>query len=343
MKHFLARVYGALLYLRNAVYDKSLTRIHRVSVPVLSVGNITVGGTGKTPTVERLLEHFLKQHLKPAVVTRGYARDSRGTVVVSNGDGNIISVEMGGDEAVQIARKFPAAVVVADERRSRGCLRAVRDFGVDCIILDDAFQHRAMHRDIDIVVLDAMEGIHGQRLLPAGRLREPLYNLRRAHIILLNRCEPELQQEKIIAELHAYASAPLFRTRFLPRCLRKLHDNAEYPRDHLAGRALISFCGIGAPASFQRTVSMLGVNSLAHTDFPDHHRFTTSELASLQRQAMNAGTDIVLTTEKDASRLLQRTHVLDDLEVYYPEMRLEFLGAEEEETRFFALLESGHR
>jgi len=155
-------------------------------VPVVSVGNITTGGTGKTPVVEWIVRHFLNQNLKVAVVSRGYRRTSRGTVVVSDGRSVLAAPDIGGDEAFQIARKFPAAIVVVDERRIRGARVALTNFGAKVVVLDDGFQHRSLHRTLDIVMVDAVPGLRRIRMLPAGLRREPVASLKRATIVVLS-------------------------------------------------------------------------------------------------------------------------------------------------------------
>lgn len=320
--------------LRNRAYDQGYLRSVRIPVPVISVGNITAGGTGKTPVVERLVEYYLRSGIRTAVVSRGYKRTSTGSVVVSDGKGSVVDVPSGGDEPVQIARKFPEAVVLADANRVRGCLRATQEFEVEVIILDDAYQHRAVGRSVDIVVLDASSALYAQRLLPAGRLREPLVNLSRADVLLLSRCEADVAHEQMTLALRAYSNVPVFATRFLPQHLRRLHDFGELPHDALRGASVVSFCGIGAPASFLKTMDHMGIASQQHHEFPDHHRFTDADIAMLLDGARAAGT-VLLTTEKDAMRLLQHRTALEGVDVLYPVMRLEFLGAEED---FFRLL-----
>jgi tetraacyldisaccharide 4'-kinase len=330
-----SRIYGAAVNARNTAYDAGWLRSVRLPVPVISVGNITAGGTGKTPVVERLVEYTLGRGLPTAVVSRGYKRDSRGSIVVSDGKGRIVDVAAGGDEPVQIARKFPDAVVLADAKRSRGCRRAVVEFGVAVIILDDAYQHRAVHRNADIVVLDASSGLYAQKLLPAGRLREPLRNLSRADVLLLSRCDADVAHEQMALALRAYSNVPVFATRFVPTVLRRLNDGGQRAHDAFRGSGVVSFCGIGAPASFLRTMDLMGVASLVHHEFPDHHRFSDEDIAMLCRSAREVQAQL-FTTEKDAMRLLHHQNALEGLEVWYPVMRLEFLGGEQ---AFFRLIE----
>ena len=336
MKTIASRIYGAAVDLRNAAYDNGWLRSSALPVPVISVGNITAGGTGKTPVVERLVEYCLSTSRKPAVISRGYKRDTKGSTVVSDGRGNIVDARSGGDEPVQIAKKFPDVVVIADARRLRGCRRAIAEFGCDIILLDDAYQHRAVSRSADIVVLDASSELYAQRLLPAGRLREPMVNLSRADILLLSRCEADVAHEHMAMALRAFSTVPVFATRFIPQAIRRVRDGQVFPPVDFSGKQVISFCGIGSPSSYRRTLDALGVVSISHEDFPDHHRFTPADIDSLKQAVIASGNPPLFTTEKDAMRLSAFTSELQDVEVLYPVMRVEFLGGEDE---FFSLIE----
>ncbi|MFZ1730925.1 MAG: tetraacyldisaccharide 4'-kinase [Bacteroidota bacterium] len=326
MKRALSHIYGMAIHLRNAAFDRGLFRVRNVPVPVISVGNITAGGTGKTPVVEYLAGHFLRQGLRPAVVTRGYRRESRGSLLVSDGAGTLSSARQGGDEAVQIAAKFSGLIVIADEVRSRGCRRAVDEFSANIIVLDDAYQHRAVHRDLDIVVIDASEDFNAQLLLPAGRLREPLENLRRANVILLSKCEAETALEKLHHAIAAYTRVPVYATRFVPRKLRRLGSDEVFPLDALRETPLGCFCGIGNPGGFRRTLDGLQTSVALCRDFPDHHWYSREDLDVLNEQGNAKGVGAWITTEKDAVRLKDGEEWRRLGRVYYPEMEVEFSG-----------------
>jgi len=329
-----ARLYAAVMRLRNAAYDRVLFRTHSVSVPVISVGNITAGGTGKTPVVEYLLAYCLEQGWRPAVVTRGYRRRSRGLVLVSDGAGIRVTADQSGDEAAQIARKFPQAIVIADANRVRGARHAVASCGAEVILLDDAFQHRAIGRNCDIVVIDAQQDLAAQRMIPAGRLREPLDHLRRADIVLLSRCDSAEDCTETAASLRRWTEAPVYQTTFRAAALQRLSLNpagkethgasasstdvethgaattdtwsearTALPPDALAGRRVTAFCGIGSPQSFRRLLTDLGMEIDAFHSMGDHHWYTPRELRRLVHDAVQRTGGLLLTTEKDAARL----------------------------------------
>lgn len=321
--------------MRNRCYDLRLFKSRRVGVPVISVGNITVGGTGKTPVVEYLIRRLHPTVSRIAVVTRGYKRRSRGLVVVSDGAGMIADPSIAGDEPLQIARKFPTVVVIADANRIRGCTRAIDQFKCDVILLDDAYQHRACARNLDVVVIDATMPIWTERLIPSGRLREPLTNLQRADIILLSKCEPTNRYIQYAQTLSAYVSAPVLVTQFVPTSLVTLFDDRAVACQSIQGRTAFSCIGIGSPQSFAQTRASLGVHSVGERIFPDHHWYSSLDVYAVLNAFRLSKAEVLLTTEKDAMRLLPFQQLLQDVPVMYPRMEVSFLDNEPE---FLSLL-----
>lgn len=336
VKYVLSWLFGVVVHVRNAAYTRGLFRQQRLEVPVISVGNISVGGTGKTPLVEHIAGRILSADRRVAVVSRGYRRSTKGTVIVSDGKGNIRNVDDGGDEPVQMARKLHGLVVIVDESRVRGCRAAIRTFSPDLIILDDAYQHRRCFRNLDIVVVDASRNVYDDKLLPAGRLREPLRNLKRADVVVLSRCDTGQAAQQLAISLSAYTHVPVLPTRYIPLGVKRLGSEESLDRRALHGKRVISFCGIGSPASFRITISMLGARSVEHTDFPDHHEYSEAALRDLVGAANRHGVEAFLTTEKDALRLEKVSFGFGTYPVYYPEMKLEFLEQEED---FFLMID----
>lgn len=278
-----------------------------------------------------MLVRYLSPHIrKIAVVTRGYKRKSKGLIVVSDGKGNITSVLKGGDEPVQIAKKFPAVVVISDEKRRRGCSYSIEHHKSDIIILDDAYQHRSCRRDIDIVVIDATQPLWNQELLPAGRLREPIKNLHRADIILLSKCEPHRSYEQFALALRAYVDAPVFTTQFIPIALRSFATFDEVTLSEVKRKKIFSFHGIGSPQSFNKTVQLLECEDVGSIQFPDHHTYTQFDVHKILSAYHQSNASLLLTTEKDAMRLEERKHLFDSAPLFYPEMKVEFLQNESE-------------
>ena len=180
-------LYGFIIVIRNLFFDIGIFKTRKVNVPVISIGNITAGGTGKTPIVEYLTQYFLEQNHKVAVISRGYKRKTKGTVVVSDGKLLIYNASECGDEPLQIASKFPEAIIIVDENRYRAAKLAEEKFKCDIILMDDGFQHRNLHRDFDVVVIDVTKPPNKEGLLPSGFKREPLSSLKRADAIIFSR------------------------------------------------------------------------------------------------------------------------------------------------------------
>ena len=292
-------LYGAIVGIRNACYDLQMARTVHVAVPVISVGNITVGGTGKTPFVEYLMT-FLQQK-RIALVSRGYKRTSRGTVIVSNGKERTAGVDAAGDEPFQIARKFPLAAVIVDERKARGARFAVEQFHPDVILVDDGFQHRSLGRTLDIVMLDGRLPLKETALLPLGRRREQLSSLRRADAVVISGTTGVSGDRSDVRE---YSDAPQFRIRFKPVSLCNIVTGEKIAVESVSGKSVVAFCGVGNPVSFRQTLDEVGVKVASWMTFPDHYRYSESDLEILRSERENLKADFIVTTEKDAVRLL---------------------------------------
>ncbi len=286
---------GAVL-LRNRYYDTP-TAVRRAGLPVISVGNVTVGGTGKTPMVAWMVRELQAAGRKPAVVSRGYrGKAGRGPLVVSQGDAALVGPDRCGDEPYLLARSLPGAVVVVGSDRVAGAEEA-RRLGADVVVLDDGFQHRRLARDFDLVLVDASNPFGNYRLLPAGVLREPLTALARADAVVLTRtraAESLVVIERVIRRHHP--GVPIFRAGH-----RRLAFVDGQGADLAPPARAVAFCGIGNPQLFLEDLHAQGVEVLASRLFPDHHAYgerDRQELAALSRQA---GATLV-TTEKDLVR-----------------------------------------
>jgi tetraacyldisaccharide 4'-kinase len=273
-----------------------------VSVPVISIGNLTAGGTGKTPLVEMLIELFLAEGKRPVVVSRGYGRQSRGVIVVSHGCGAEVDVHTGGDEPVEIAHRFPSVGVVVGEKRVDAAMQAVGELRPDIIVLDDGFQHRYLKRDLDIVVLDARRDLDRELLLPAGLRREPRSSLRRAGLLVISRAADDrpLPWEARVREV---TDAPLVRCRYAIQSLHRVDNDEQVAVDVLGSTPLVAFSGIGHPEGFRNDLMSMGLNVVEHRIFPDHHWYRENDLRSLVTDAKVQQAAGFITTEKDAVRL----------------------------------------
>jgi tetraacyldisaccharide 4'-kinase len=291
---------------RARLYRSGALASESVSVPVISVGNVTFGGTGKTPFVELLARRLRFEGRRPAVVSRGYGRRSKGVIVVSNGDGPLVGSEVGGDEPVAIARRAPGVAVVVGERRAEAARTAIAG-GADVILLDDGFQHLALRRDADLLLLDAADPFGGGRLPPDGRLREPLSALARADAIVFTRIDRGGPPAEAIRQLARWnPDAPVFTARLRPA---GLWDERGSPVASalLTARRFVAVCGIANPAAFAQSIRDLDLTAEEILTFPDHHSYRRRDLERIRAAADRTGGAWILTTEKDAVKLEGRT------------------------------------
>ena len=297
-----AALYGAAVSARLAAYRRGLLPVSRAARPVLSVGNVAAGGAGKTPFVRWLAAELLARRIRPAILTRGYGRASRGTVVISDGAGALAAVSDSGDEASLLARALPSVPIVADGRRVRAARRAEEvQPAIALHLLDDGFSHVALARDLDVVLLDATAPDAGG-LLPAGRLREPLSSLARADFLVVTKTE--LADASRACEIAArYApGVPVYHaaTRVLG-----IRDDAGRTVDagNLPGATVVAVAGLARPDAFFATLDRLGIAPAAALSFRDHAPYGAPDLDRIRRTVAEAGATAVLTTEKDAVKL----------------------------------------
>ena len=298
----LSRLYGKAVTLRAGWYVSGRLESHPLPRPSISVGNLTFGGTGKTPFTEFLARRFRFEGRSPAVLSRGYGRRSRGLVVVSAGDGPLVGPDEGGDEPVALARALRGVIVVVAERRAEAARRAA-ELGADLLLLDDGFQHLAVRRDVNLLLLDSRDPFGGGLLPPAGRLREPIEALRRADAIVFTRVDraaPAREALEAIARLHP--DAPIFRARIRAAGLRDENGSPVEPAA-IGHRRSVAVCGVATPSEFAASLVELGVTPEERLEFRDHQRYGPRQLNRIRETVEAAGASFVLTTEKDAVKL----------------------------------------
>jgi len=300
-----ACIYGVGVAANRAFYDRGIIRPARAPQFVVGVGNLTLGGTGKTTTSRFLAAQMLLRGLRPAVVLRGYRRaGSEAVQLVSDGKGIIATPQEAGDEAFMLARALPRIAVAVGKRREQVCADLLAGVA-DVVILDDAFQYWRLAKDYEIVLLDATRPTDLTRLFPAGALREPLRALRRASAVWLTRVDQAAPE--VLARLRGMArdatgEAPV-EARHRPASLRGLVSGDEMPPDALRGRVVGALSSVGNPASFEQSLRDLGADRVVPIRFPDHHSYAADELSAALEAALEDGAEIVVTTEKDAVRL----------------------------------------
>jgi tetraacyldisaccharide 4'-kinase len=296
--------YRVALALRRLAYDRGLLREGRLPCPVVSVGNLTVGGTGKTPVVELIARWLGEEGLRVAVVSRGYGRRGAAVELVSDGRGPLVDVARAGDEPVLLAARVRGLVVVVGADRLAAGRWVVERGGIDVIVLDDGFQQRRLRKDIEIVCLDARAPFGRGGLFPLGTLREPPEAIRRAHLVVLTHAGPRVDVGRLLAEVRVRApGAPCVTGDYRVEDLLDPGTGATHPIDALRGRAVLAFAGIAVPEGLAATLEGFGVTVRDLVGFPDHHAYAPGDRVLLARRARAAAADLLVTTEKDAVRL----------------------------------------
>ena len=310
---------------RNRRFDRQDRLVYRVSVPVISVGNLTLGGTGKTPMVAWIARFLREQEIRVNLISRGYGAEA--------GTRN--------DEAIELERKLPDVPHLQNPDRVAAAAIAIEELGCQMVLLDDAFQHRRIYRDLDIVLLDALEPFGFEHVFPRGTLRESLNGLRRSHAVVLTRADmidPE-ERDKIRKRVSTYApEAPWAEVVHAPENLLSSSGRIE-SLDRLQGRPIAAFCGIGNPAGFRHTLSVCGYNVVAMKEFPDHHRYERDDIEQLASWAQQTGAAAVVCTAKDLVKI--GVECLGSFPLYALAIGMTFLeGQEELETLLTGLAQS---
>lgn len=280
---FLSFVYGFLIKLRNTLYDIGILKIYSVNVPVVSVGNISLGGSGKTILVQALLDHFLKQNKKPAILSRGYGRDTKGLFLVS--DEHIVRGDAltSGDEPYLISQNYPGVPVLVSEDRVKGARFLEETFSLDLIILDDGFQHRRLHRDLDLLLMDQPKD-EKARLIPWGKLREGFKSIKRADLVIFSKDGLDADDSH---NLNISLEDQVFDHAGKSILLNQLGDNYGL------------FAGLGNPSSFFDSIQRLHHTTETKIVFPDHAHYNRGQLDKVR----NVSCDYWITTQKDYVKL----------------------------------------
>lgn len=326
----LSLLYGCFVRRWNGGFTDGSKSVTRLDVPVISVGNITVGGTGKTPLVEKLARYLSEQNIRAAVLSRGYGGHARSPLVVSDGINVLATAGAAGDEPYLMATKLKSVPVLVNRNRSVIGEMAIERYGCRVLLLDDGFQHRALARDLDIVVIDASRPWGNGWLLPAGPLREPLSALERADIIVLSRVESTADPERVRNALRQFTRNPVVEAKHVPDGWIDLKNRSVRPLKILKKERLFAFAGIGHPEAFLKTLEPLCRTVSGFLSFGDHHRYTGKDLFRIAKAAQRSGVDAVVTTEKDAVRLPSRI----ETEVPWYSLRIEIeFGRGEQELK----------
>jgi tetraacyldisaccharide 4'-kinase len=274
---------------RNHGFDTGRRLIHKVNVPVISVGNLTLGGTGKTPTVEWLAKQLLQNQVRIAIVSRGYGKSRR----VQN------------DEAMELSERLPQVPHVQNPDRVAAAETAIEQYACQIILLDDGFQHRRLARDLDIVLIDALEPFGFDRVFPRGTLREPVSGIARADVVALTRCDMISHPQRAQLRQRVECLAPNAVWLEITHRRDGLLDTAgvRHPLAALEGQRIAAFCGIGNPANFRHTLSNCGWDLVGWREFPDHHGYHRRDVDNLLDWLNRHKATAVVCTHKDLVKL----------------------------------------
>ena len=319
--YFLSILYGIGVRLRFLLYCIGVFKAHRLDCKVISVGNITIGGSGKTPMAIYLAKRLLERGKKAVILSRGYRGKIKNVGVVSDGENILLYPEDAGDEPYLMAVKLKTVPVIVGRDRYRAGMYAVERFKPDIIILDDGFQHIRLHRDMDIALIDLRRGFGNGHLFPMGILREPLSGLRRASFFMVKGNELQSANCKVqIANLKKQ-NKPIISFNYKPQAVINLLDNSRYNVDTLKGKKVAALSGIADPKSFSETLKELGAIVIKEIVYPDHHFYTSDDLKNIKDTASEA--EIIVTTEKDGVKLKRlfpdtniRGQAIKDMPIY---------------------------
>src|SRR5215216_2520415 len=338
-----AKLYELVVRLRVAVYETQYRKQKRLDAVVISIGNIVLGGTGKTPMVEYIARYIKSEDRSVAILTRGYGRESSGMRVLNdprrpaktspngladqNDESHLARLREGpgqdggaphnvaragvsshqeyGDEPLMLARALVNVPVVINKDRYEGGRWAVSRLGAEVLVLDDAYQHLALARDLNILLLDATDPFGGFEMAPFGRLREPLYGIRRADAVIITRADRPFDQAQVGAIIKYFCGdkVPVMYVYSSITRLRLIETGEVYEANQFAGWNVAVMCGIGNPHAFADDILQVGMNIVSENFFPDHHAFAQEDVDRVTRAARETGADAIITTEKDAVRL----------------------------------------
>jgi len=324
-------LYSFIIKIRNWFFDKNVFQERTPVAKIISIGNITVGGSGKTPAVMMVTQLLKNNSRKVGVLSRGYGRNSLGYLLVSNGEKINTTVDECGDEMYFMSEELKVPSAVA-ERRVDGARKLIRDSNVNTIVLDDAFQHRWIHRDIDIVIFDDSflnkVGQFEQKMLPLGTMREPFESLKRADIIIINRKFSE--KTEISNKFKKYfINKKVFTGYYQIKGIYDVKTHNFFDNSEFQGQKSLVVCGIARPDSFLNVLINNEIDITNKMIFPDHKNYSLKEIQQIRKKFYDTNSYSVLTTQKDSVKFTKYSKELDDIDIYY--LKIELRIDEQEE------------
>lgn len=340
----LSFIFSALVQLRWYLYERRILRNKPLGCLVVVVGNLTVGGTGKTPVVEKFARTLHERGRKVAILSRGYKSKKEPLAkklwrklthgeeapprIVSDGKNVLLDSDIAGDEPFMLAKNLPGVVVLTDKNRVKAGSFAIRKFGCDTLILDDGFQYLPLKGRLNLLLVDRTNPFGNQHLLPRGILREPIKHLSRASYIFLTKSDGT-RDEALLEMIREHNSeAEIIECAHQPQFLQSVENGERLPLDALKGAKIAAFSGIASPESFENMLRGYGAEIRYNQRFLDHHRFTRYEIQHLYKKAGAADLDMIVTTEKDAVRLFEDLKA--PIPIYFLRLEIDILSGEED-------------
>lgn len=342
--HGLSFIFSGIVQARWYLYEHRFLRNKPLGCLVVVVGNLTVGGTGKTPVVEKFARILTERGRKVAILSRGYKSKKEPLLkklwrklthgeedppkIVSDGENVLLDSEIAGDEPYMLARNLPGVVVLCDKNRVKAGSYAIRQFGADTLILDDGFQYLPLKGKLNLLLVDKTNPFGNQHLLPRGILREPIKHLNRATYIFLTKSDGKRDEALLELIRENNPKAEIIECAHKPQFLQSLESDEQLPLDALKGARIAAFSGIASPESFEKMLRDFGAEIRYNQRFLDHHRFTRDEIERLYKRAGKLDLDMIVTTEKDAVRLFE--DIKAPVPIYYLRLEIDILSGEED-------------
>ena len=341
----LSHIFHGIVKVRWYLYENRILRNTPLGCLVVVVGNLTVGGTGKTPVVEKFARTLRDRGRKVAILSRGYKSKNEGLPrklwrkfthgeetppkIVSDGESVLLDSEVAGDEPYMLARNLPGVVVLCDKNRVKAGSYAIREFGCDTLILDDGFQYLPLKGRLNLLLVDKTNPFGNQHLLPRGILREPIQHLSRASYILLTKSDG-VRDENLLELIREHNSkAEIIECAHKPQFLQAFGSDEQLPLEALEGTSIAAFSGIATPESFENMLRKHGAQIQYNKRFLDHHRFSDHEIEAIFREVAELeGVSMIVTTEKDAVRLAEG--VKPPVPIYYLRLEIDILSGHED-------------
>ena len=289
-------IYGLIIKIRNKLYDLHYIKSHSFNKPIISIGNITAGGTGKTPLVIYIATLIINQGKKPGIISRGYGRKSKGKIIVHDGKKMLVDVNMAGDEPFLIGKKLNNVPIIVSKNRYEGIKKLINNYFVDVIIMDDGFQHRSIKRDLNVLTISGKESLKNYKLLPWGKMRESLSNINRSNLIVYTKTNltPKIHQtiKKIYSKNYILSN---YQLQLYNYNLNQYNQNIAEP--------VFAFCGIADHNSFFESITQLGIIIKGKKHYRDHQNYSDRIIRNLLEKIKKLKLNTIITTEKDLVKL----------------------------------------